>query len=123
MIFRCYNDNCEGYRNYGGREKNPIKVCEEWRDNPQAFIDWGMSNGYTEGLSIERRDNNGPYAPWNCIWTTPTGQGRNRRTTILDTDKVSAIRNDDRSHAVIAFEYGVDQSHISNIKSGKVWKD
>lgn len=39
----------------------------------------------------------------------------------LTADQVKAIRADARMQSVIANEYGVDQSHISRIKSGDVW--
>jgi len=37
MMYRCYNPNDKGYKNYGRRG---IKVYDEWKDNFLAFYDW-----------------------------------------------------------------------------------
>jgi hypothetical protein len=72
---RTLNPKNKRYSDYGGRG---INICEEWLDI-QNFYDWAMSNGYSEGLSIDRIDNDGNYCPENCRWTTPNIQARNQR--------------------------------------------
>lgn len=67
MKRRCTNPNCKDYQYYGGRG---ITICNEWRNNFQAFYDWAMSHGYSEELSIDRINHNGNYCPENCQWIT-----------------------------------------------------
>jgi len=37
------------------------------------------ANGYSSGLTIDRRDNSGGYEPGNCRWATHAEQNRNTR--------------------------------------------
>lgn len=76
MIGRCENSNDEGFPRYGGRG---IRVCAEWRQSFEAFRDWALASGYTDRLTIDRRENDGDYEPGNCRWATYTEQNRNRR--------------------------------------------
>ena len=79
---RCFNKNCKHYDNYGGRG---ITMCEEWRNNYQLFYNWAIANGYKEGLSIDRINNNGNYEPSNCRFATSTVQNNNKRSNFYIT--------------------------------------
>ena len=72
---RVLNPKNKSYSYYGRRG---ITICEEWLD-VQNFYNWAMTNGYSDGLSIDRIDNDGNYEPNNCRWTTQTIQTRNQR--------------------------------------------
>lgn len=95
MLSRCYTKTDPRYIKYGERG---IYVCDEWRSPPGsegnpgflAFYKWAYENGYKDPepgedrstiLSLERKDVNGPYAPWNCKWIPYGKQAMNRRNT------------------------------------------
>ncbi|WP_157351241.1 RusA family crossover junction endodeoxyribonuclease [Aliarcobacter butzleri] len=50
------------------------EICKEWLNDFKAFYDWSISNGWQEGLSIDRIDSKGNYNPSNCRWATKTVQ-------------------------------------------------
>lgn len=78
MKSRCFNPNNKKYKNYGGRG---ITVYDEWANDFQAFSIWAMANGYQEGLSIDRIDNDRGYYPDNCRFTDMKTQCNNMRRT------------------------------------------
>lgn len=47
-----------------------ITVCVEWDASFVAFESWALANGYVDGLSIDRVNNDGNYEPNNCEWVT-----------------------------------------------------
>lgn len=79
MKGRILNPRNKNYHNYGGRG---IDLCEEWLDFA-VFKEWALENGYAQGLSIDRTDNNKGYHPWNCKWITMREQARNRRNCVV----------------------------------------
>lgn len=79
MKARCYNPTDHNYPRYGNRG---ISVCDEWTNSFESFYEWAISNGYHEGLSIDRIDNDGNYCPDNCRWVTTKVQNNNRGVSI-----------------------------------------
>ncbi|HUT44500.1 MAG TPA: hypothetical protein VMW95_09200 [Desulfobacterales bacterium] len=83
MLNRCNLETDYHYPGYGGRG---ISVCKEWMKF-EPFYKWAVANGYSEGLTIDRVNNNGNYEPSNCRWTTYKEQARNSRNNrIIDID-------------------------------------
>lgn len=76
MIQRCTNPKHRRYEDWGGRG---ITICQEWQNDYSAFKEWALSNGYEEGLSIDRINNNKGYSPDNCRWATVKEQNLNKR--------------------------------------------
>lgn len=79
---RCYNPNDPHYDRWG---KRGITMCDEWKNDFQAFYDWSMANGYSDDLTIERKDNDRGYSPDNCHYVTVAEQNQNKRNVILLT--------------------------------------
>ena len=91
MYQRCHNENDSNYKRYGERG---IYICEEWDgygDGFENFFNWAITHGYSKDLTIDRIDNDGPYAPWNCRWTTAEGQANNRSSNVVITYKGESL--------------------------------
>lgn len=85
MKHRCTNPNSQRWSYYGGKG---VSVCDEWQDF-MTFYSWAISNGYQEGLSIDRIDSDGDYHPDNCQWITVAentrkSNVRNSRTKVQE---------------------------------------
>lgn len=73
---RCYNPNNQAFSYYGGRG---IEVSDVWKDDPEAFVGW-CRNQPDNHLTLDRINNDGPYAPNNCRFITMAAQARNQRS-------------------------------------------
>lgn len=74
MKARCFNPKLRNYKNYGGRG---ITVCSRWLQSFKNFLsDMGER---PDGLTLERKNNNGNYEPGNCKWANRSDQCKNTR--------------------------------------------
>jgi len=110
MKNRCHNKKDKGYSNYGDRG---ITVCNDWRNSFISFYDWSISNGYEEGSSIDRIDNDSGYSPDNCRYTTTLIQNCNRRNfnkygyfgvTKKGSKYLSYLSIDNKKHHIGSFD-------------------
>ena len=77
MHRRCSDPKDPAYVNYGARG---IYVCDRWRSFEHFRDDMGPRPSTQH--SVERKDNDGPYSPDNCVWADWRTQSRNKRRNI-----------------------------------------
>lgn len=108
MVNRCHKPGTRRYERYGGRG---ISVCQSWRLNPTAFFEWAASHGYSPGLQINRKDNDGDYTPENCEFCDRIKQQSNtsrshflerygRRLTVSQWARELGVRQQALQHRV-----------------------
>lgn len=91
MLQRCQNSSNKDYKYYGARG---IKVCDEWKQSFKVFRTWAKENGYSEGLTIDREDNDLGYSPDNCRWVSRAVQNESRRKPKHTYKTVIAVEKD-----------------------------
>lgn len=79
---RCYYKKSISYPNYGSRG---VVMCDEWLRDPKAFIDWGLSNGWSFGLQLDKDIkakklgvSNLLYSPERCMFVSKKINANNR---------------------------------------------
>ena len=119
---RSLNLKNKDYPNYGGRG---ITICQEWVNDYTKFRNWALNNGYQEGLTIDRINNNGNYEPTNCQWLTSKENTRKRSSTKVSLEISNEIRSLYNSgyytQKELGIKYSVDQQLISMIINNKIW--
>lgn len=72
---RCYCETSPSYRWYGAQG---VTMCKEWLEDVTTFVEWGLANGWKEGLHIDKdilctEHGISPhvYSPSTCTWVSP----------------------------------------------------
>ena len=115
MKTRCYNPNFKAFPRYGGRG---ITVCDEWLHDFAAFREWAIANGYRDNLTIERKENDGPYSPDNCRWATYKEQANNTRR-----NKIVFIGGERLTIAAACERFGVNPFLVYDRITRLGWSD
>ena len=101
-----------------------ITICDEWRDDYDAFRAWAIKSGVRKDLTLDRIDNDGPYSPGNCRWITQSDQNRNKRYVVtprtrrLTPEQVALLRlrrKAGESLGALAAEIGMSKGHICKL--------
>jgi hypothetical protein len=108
MLRRCRSKGIDSYRYYGARG---ITVCDRWMKFENFLADMGERPA---GMSLERKDNNGPYSPENCVWATPKQQSANTRNVRL-------ITFNGETHPISEWARRIGISHTSLMHRLKTW--
>lgn len=74
---RCHNPKSQFYKNYGGRG---ITMCDYYKESFTNFYLDTAQQGYKNGLTIERINNNDGYTRTNIRWIPLAEQPKNRST-------------------------------------------
>lgn len=116
MKRRCNNPD-ELHKKY--YKDKGIVVCKEWNDSFELFSNWAMNNGYVDGYTIERIDNDKNYCPENCTWIFSKEQNKNK------TNKSHLVINGVvKSFTEWATEYGIRENTIrARMKYGYTGED
>lgn len=120
MRRRCNGKTHKLYYRYGGRG---ITVCKEW-DNYLSFKEWSVNNGWVNGLTIDRIDNDGNYCPENCRWI-PLSENlkKTSRVKITDEQAKEIRKRIKESMSSLAKEYGVSRACIWHIVNNDCHKE
>lgn len=121
MIQRCHNPKTKSYKYYGAKG---IKVCKEWKNSAKVFIDWAVQNGYSDNLTINRRDSKKGYFPENVNFMTMgkhMSLHANLRVKNGTHNLLAKNRKPDRQK-LIAFANDILEVHIPELKSKKAIK-
>lgn len=82
MKQRCLNPKNHAFKHYGGRG---ITVCERWSGD-QGFENFLADMGEApDGMTLDRKENDGNYEPDNCRWVPQALQTTNTRQNHLVT--------------------------------------
>lgn len=136
IIYRCYKakkgSDFVNYKNKG------IQIFNEWRNNPNNFIQWALNNGWKKGLCIDRINNDGNYEPNNCqfitrrenskkLWQDNPNLNRGSKNwcAVISEETAKEIKqllDQGISCNQIAKKFSIDYGVPYRIKNRKSWK-
>lgn len=120
MLTRCRLKHRDTGRKHGARG---ITVCDRWLKFENFLADMGER---PEGMTIDRRDNDGNYEPTNCRWATPTDQARNRRNARMTFERAyqacTMMLAGSKARDVAAI-FECSESLPREIVKGRSWRD
>ena len=133
MRRRCYNKKSSSYHLYGGVG---VTVCDEWLGDPAKFISWGICNGWSPGLQLDKdilcdqlSIHPKVYSPDTCQFVSSeknSNYASSRETARKDSknivvapDVANTIRDTYAEGALsqrdLALQFGVSQNTICRI--------
>lgn len=132
MMTRCYNAKSKpsDFKHY---QSKGIQVCDQWRNNPQSFYEWCLSNGWEKGLVIDRIDPDKNYEPSNCRFLTaaqnnlriPVRRGLKHpgcKTSIPQVMRIKQLVKLGILAEDIAKICNTTKYIVSDISKGKTWR-
>lgn len=128
LINRCHNPQYKRYKFYGAKH---VYVCNEWRDNFEAFYEWAMSHNYSKGMELNRLDQTKNYHPENCEWMPKGFSAGTTEQNILvtignKTQCLAAWARDPEcevEYTTIRYRYHKGVRGIALIQKKKLFKD
>jgi hypothetical protein len=100
---RCLNPRSEAFARYGGRG---VTMCSAWANSFETFLE-DMGHRPSPLHTIDRIDNDGPYAKENCRWSDRYQQANNRSSNVR-----VEINGQCMTMSEAAREYGKTRQHI-----------
>lgn len=99
LMRRCYDPKFKTYRFYGGRG---VIVCDEWKNNFEAFYNWAINNGFKKELHLDKdiKGNGMLYSPETCSFVEPMDNFKHKR------------KGDNKS---LYFDYNGVKMHLKDI--------
>lgn len=120
MKTRVKNKNYIHSHRYIGRG---IDLFHEW-ERFIPFLKWALENGFKEGLTLDRIDNNKGYYPDNCRFISNKENHRNSssvKINIKDAEKIRDMKSQGIPAVSIAEIFKISRRQIYNIINNKQW--
>ena len=122
LMASCFNSESKFFKRFG---PHGASVVEEWRDFATFERDIKAFGGVVHGKSLVRKNAMMPFGPGNVKWargsSAETGfVSPNRKLTDI---QIKHIRNSPQNPVALAMQYGVNAGTISQIRSGKTYRN